>query len=74
MKDNHHPITTPTKRFLKRGSYTAEITPEGNLCRFVIRDENREKPSIHGSKKSMKESEREVETVLNHLCGIPRAA
>ena len=62
--------SNPTKRFLKRGSYTAEIIHEGNLCRFVIRDDNREKPSIHGSKKSMKESEREVQTVLDQLCRI----
>lgn len=67
MKEKHQ-SATPAKRFLKRGSYTAEIIPEGNLCRFVIRDENREKPSIHGSKKSMKESEHEVQTVLDHLC------
>ena len=67
MKENHQPATQ-ARRFLKRGSYTAEIIPEGNLCRFVIRDENREKPSIHGSKKSMKESEHEVQTVLDHLC------
>jgi hypothetical protein len=73
MKEKHHPAT-PTKQFLKRGSYTAEITPEGNVCRFVIRDENREKPSIHGSKKSLKESEREVQTVLDHLCRMADAA
>jgi hypothetical protein len=73
MNQKSEPATR-TKRYVKRGSYTAEIRPEGNLYRFVIRDDNREKPSIHGSKQSMKESEQEVETVLAQLCRMKPAA
>lgn len=65
---------TFSKRYVKRGSFVAEIKAEGNLYRFVIRDENRIAPSIHGAKESMQETEREVETVLNQLCLMDRAA
>jgi hypothetical protein len=73
MNRKHEPATFP-KRYLKRGPFTAEISSEGNLYRFVIRDHNREKPSIHGSKRSLQESEREVQTVLERLCAMDRAA
>ena len=47
---------------------------DGNVFRFVIRDENRTAPSIHGSKKSLQESETEVKAVLDQLCLGERAA
>jgi hypothetical protein len=65
---------TFSKRLVQRGAYVAEIQSEGNLYRFVIRDQNKTQPSIHGAKKSMKETEKEVDTVLNQLCLIDRAA
>jgi|JXWV01.1.fsa_nt_gb hypothetical protein len=66
--------TYSSRRFLRKGSFVAEIKADGNMYRFVIRDENRTKPSIHGSKKSMQESESEVKTVLEQLCLMDRAA
>jgi hypothetical protein len=45
----------------------AEITVVGNWFRFVIRDENGISPSIHGSKKSIEETETEVRAVLDRL-------
>jgi len=66
--------THSSKRFMRKGSFVAEIKAEGNLYRFVIRDENRSSPSIHGSKSSMQETESEVKAVLNQLCLSDRAA
>ncbi len=63
-----------SKRFLRKGSFVAEIKADGNMYRFVIRDENRDKPSIHGSKKSMQETESEVKAVLEQLCVMDSAA
>ena len=54
-------------RTLRRGSFVAEIHDEGNVCRFVIRDEQRRGPSIYGAKPTMDETEQEVETVLSRL-------
>jgi hypothetical protein len=65
---------TFSTRFVRKGSFVAEIKSEGNLFRFVIRDENRTSPSIHGSKKSLQESESEVKAVLDQLCLLDRAA
>jgi hypothetical protein len=66
--------TYSSRRLIRKGSFVAEIKAEGNLVRFVIRDENRTKPSIHGSKKTMKETESEVTVVLNQLCLMEQAA
>jgi len=59
---------------MRKGSFVAEIKADGNLYRFVIRDENRTNPSIHGSKRSMQESETEVKAVLEQLYLMDRAA
>lgn len=66
--------TYSSRRFMRKGSFVAEIRADGNRYRFVIRDENRTKPSIHGSKKSMQESESEVKAVLEQLSRMDRAA
>jgi len=66
--------THTAKRFLRKGPFVAEIQTDGNPYRFVIRDENRTSPSIHGSKSSMQETELEVNAVLNQLCLMDRAA
>ena len=66
--------TKNSKRFMRKGPFVAEIKAEGNMYRFVIRDENRTSPSIHGSKRSMHETESEVKAVLNQLCLMDRAA
>ena len=63
-----------SKRLLRKGSFIAEIKAEGNVYRFVIRDESRTRPTIHGSKKSMQETETEVKAVLDQLCVQDRAA
>ena len=66
---------TPTSmRLMRKGSFVAEIKADGKMYRFVIRDENRTSPSIHGSKGSMQETESEVKAVLNQLCQMDRAA
>jgi hypothetical protein len=65
---------TRSRRFFRKGSFVAEIKAEGNLFRFVIRDQNRTSPSIHGSKKSIQETESEVKAVLNQLSLQERAA
>jgi hypothetical protein len=62
------------KRLMRKGSFVAEIKGEGDLFRFVIRDENHTAPSIHGSKKSLQESESEVKAVLDQLGLLDRAA
>ena len=75
MKDKQTTSGSDRKLHLvKRGSFVAEIRAEDDQYRFVIRDENREKPSIHGAKKSLKESEHEVLTMLDQLCPLERAA
>lgn len=56
-----------SKRIVRRGSFVAEIEDEGNVCRFVIRDEQRRGPSIYGAKPTMEQTEHEVETVLSRL-------
>jgi hypothetical protein len=56
-----------SKRYMKQGSYVAEISNEGNVCRFVIRDEQHRGPSIYGAKPTMDETEHEVQTVLSQL-------
>ncbi len=66
--------TYSSRRFLRKGSFVAEIKADGNLYRFVIRDETRTKPSIHGSKRSMQETESEVKAVLEQLSLMDRAA
>jgi hypothetical protein len=66
--------THSARRFIRKGSFVAEIKAEENLYRFVIRDENRTKPSIHGSKRNMQETESEVQAVLNQLFLMDRAA
>ena len=66
--------THSSAHLLRKGSFVAEIRTDGNIYRFVIRDENRTKPSIHGSKRSMQESESEVKAVLEQLCLMDRAA
>lgn len=66
--------TYSSKRFLRKGSFVAEIRADGNMYRFVIRDETRTSPSIHGSRKSLQESESEVKAVLNQLSLMDRAA
>ncbi len=65
---------TYSRRFLRKGTFIAEIKADGNLYRFVIRDETRTKPTIHGSKKSMQETESEVKAVLDQLCPMDCAA
>ncbi len=76
MKENNFAgeATYSSRRLVRKGSFVAEIRAEGNMYRFVIRDENRTKPSIHGSKRSMQESESEVKAVLEQLCLMDRAA
>jgi len=74
MKKELASVATISKRFLRKGSFVAEIKAEGNLFRFVIRDENRTAPSIHGSKKSIQETESEVKAVLDQLSLQERAA
>ena len=66
--------TTLSRRLMRKGTFVAEIKADGNVFRFVIRDENRTAPSIHGSKKSLQESEMEVKAVLDQLCLVERAA
>jgi hypothetical protein len=58
----------PPKRYIRKGSFVAEITSDGSTFRSVIRDENGTSPPIHGSKKSMQEMEAEIRAVLDHLC------
>ena len=65
---------TFSKRYIRKGSFIAEIKTENGAYRFVIRDETRTSPSIHGSKKSMEETESEVRAVLNQLSSLDRAA
>ena len=65
---------TFASRSFKRGSFTAEVKADGDLYRFVIRDEKRLKPSIHGAKKSLHETESEVNSVLDRLIEMERAA
>ena len=65
---------THSKRYLRRGPYLAEVQQDGNVYRFMIRDETRLKPTIHGTKKSLHETESEVEAVLDRLCPIEQAA
>lgn len=76
MKENNFAgeATYSSRRFLRKGSFVAEIKADGNMYRFVIRDQNRTQPSIHGSKKSMQESESEVKAVLEQLSLMERAA
>jgi hypothetical protein len=74
MKENDLTSADCAKRYIRKGSFVAEITLEDNLFRFVIRDENRTRPSIHGSKRSMQETESEVQTVLDRLSKGDRAA
>jgi hypothetical protein len=64
MKARH---ATHTKKLFRRGPFLAEVTVDGNVYRFAIRDESHEKPTIHGAKKSLDETEAEVETVLDRL-------
>jgi len=59
---------------MRKGSFVAEIKAEGNVFRFVIRDKNRTAPSIHGSKKSLQETESEVKAVLDQLFLADREA
>ena len=73
-KNNSEDQATYSKRTMRKGPFVAEIKAEGNLYRFVIRDENRSAPSIHGSKRSMQETESEVKAVLDQLCLVERAA
>jgi hypothetical protein len=74
MKEHGLASAACAKRYIRKGSFVAEITVEDNLFRFVIRDESRTRPSIHGSKKSMQEMESEVRTVLDRLNNGDRAA
>jgi len=62
-----HAVTTPTKRYFRRGPFLAEVTIEGNTYRFAIRDESHVKPTIHGAKSSLRETETEIATVLDCL-------
>jgi len=73
-KSSGSEATYSSRRFMRKGTFVAEIKAEGNMYRFVIRDENRTKPSIHGSKRSMQETESEVKAVLNKLYLMDRAA
>ncbi len=74
MSEKYADIGATLFKRMHRGSYHAEIKAEGNLYRFVIRDESHQSPSIHGAKRSLKESESEVEAVLDRLCDLHRAA
>jgi hypothetical protein len=74
MNENGLTSADCAKRYIRKGSFVAEITVEDNLFRFVIRDESRTRPSIHGSKKSMPETESEVRTVLDRLSNGDQAA
>jgi hypothetical protein len=65
---------TFSKRYIRKGSFVAEIRTDNGAYRFVIRDQNRTRPSIHGRKKSMQETESEVRAVLNQLTSLERAA
>ena len=58
---------TQTKKFYRRGPFLAEVTVDGNLYRFAIRDDDRMRPTIHGAKKSLHETEEEVTSVLDRL-------
>lgn len=62
------------RRYIRQGPFVAEIIPEDNLFRFVIRDESRTCPSIHGSKQTMQETESAILTVLDRLSAAERAA
>jgi hypothetical protein len=75
MKEKSSAIgTTLSRRLMRKGTFVAEIKADGNVFRFVIRDESGTAPSIHGSKKSLQESETEVKAVLNQLCLSEHAA
>ena len=64
---------TQTKLF-RRGPFLAEVISDGEQYRFAIRDENHVSPTIHGSKKTLRETEAEVETVLQRLYPEAHAA
>lgn len=63
-----------TRKSFRRGPFLAEVTVDGNVYRFIIRDESHEKPTIHGAKRTMVESEAEVTTMLDRLWPEQRAA
>lgn len=63
-----------TTKSFRRGPFLAEVTVDGNVYRFIIRDESRVKPTIHGAKSTMRETEAEVVTVLDRLWPEQRAA
>ncbi len=64
----------PASRCMRKGSFVAEIKADGDVYRFVIRDESRTRPTIHGTKKSMEETESEVTAVLDRLSLVDQAA
>jgi hypothetical protein len=68
MRERENSQATISEWCVKRGNFVAEIKVQGDLYRFLIRDQDRLKPTIHGTKKSRQETESEIDTVLNRLC------